>query len=190
MRLFLAINLPPQLRRHIWTATEPLREAAPATTWVREPLVHLTLKFFGEQPPAMAESIGAAIARLAALHSRPLVRLTEIGAFPNLRRPSVVWVGVEPDTRLELLHHDVEVSSGALGFELDGRPFRPHLTIGRVKGAKGERRDPALRSLVRLAKQVRIAGEFIVPSIDLMHSTLLPSGPTYATVLSAPLRRD
>jgi 2'-5' RNA ligase len=185
VRLFLAIDLPDDVRRHVWDAVAPLRETAPDIAWVREPLLHLTLKFFGEQPDDTVERLRPVLARIAAQHARPVVRFTDIGAFPNLRRPNVVWVGVEPDPRLELLHHDVEVELEPLGFELDGRPFRPHLTIARVRNRMDQR---SVRALAKVARKVHIDAEFIVSSIDLMQSTLGNSGSTYATLVGAPLR--
>ena len=76
-------------------------------------------------------------------------------------------MGVDPEPRLELLHHDVEVACAKLGYELDGRPFRPHLTIGRgaTRGSAAER-----ASLRTAAKKVRFTDEFLVQSIDVMQS--------------------
>ena len=65
MRLFLAINFPADVRREITAATAPLRDSAPELAWVREPLLHLTLKFLGEQPEMIVESAEAALAGVA-----------------------------------------------------------------------------------------------------------------------------
>ena len=59
--------------------------------------------------------------------------LQGIGAFPNFRRARVVWIGVEQEPRLELLHHDLELACEQEGFEVEGRPFRPHITLARVR---------------------------------------------------------
>ncbi len=185
MRLFLAINLPPEVRREIQAAIAPLREAAPELAWVAEPRLHLTLKFFGDQPAERVEDIRDAIARVAGRHRELLMTLNGIGAFPNFRRARVVWLGVLQDPRLELLHHDVEVACEQIGFDVEGRAFRPHLTLARVKHALPEDR---LRALARIAKQTDYRTDFIVRSIDLMDSVLGSSGPAYTTLVSAALR--
>jgi 2'-5' RNA ligase len=114
-----------------------------------------------------------------------MMTLGGIGAFPNFRRARVVWIGVGQDPRLELLHHDVEVACEGLGFEVEGRPFRPHLTLARVRQPLAEERA---RALSREAKRTAYDTEFMVRSIDLMQSDLSADGPAYTTLVSAALR--
>ena len=124
MRLFLAINLPPDVRRDIVAATAPLRECAPELAWVDEARLHLTLKFLDDQPPDdRVDAVRAATAQIAGRHRELIMHLGGIGAFPNFRRARVVWMGVEQDPRLELLHHDIEVACEALGFDVEGARF-------------------------------------------------------------------
>ncbi len=187
MRLFLAINLPPDVRRDVVAATAPMRESAPDISWVDETRLHLTLKFFGDQPAETADAIRPAIARIAQGHRELGMELVGIGAFPNFRRARIVWLGVEQEPRLELLHHDVEVACQALGFDVEGRPFRPHLTLGRVKHPLPVERA---RALSRAAKHVDFGTEVVVRSLDLMQSELASGGSRYSTVASASLRSD
>ena len=149
--------------------------------------LHLTLKFLGDQPPETADEIRAATAQIAGRHRELTMHLGGIGAFPNFRRARVVWMGVEQDPRLELLHHDIEVACEALGFEVEGRPFRPHLTLARVKHPLSEDR---VRALADAARAVDYGTDVTVQSLDLMQSELGPGGPTYSTVASAPLRSE
>lgn len=187
MRLFLAINIPTDVRLEIHAASAGLRAQEPTIAWIAEPLLHLTLKFLGETPNERFDDVCAAVANVAGRHREFLLRFGGIGAFPNFRRARVVWMGIEQEARLELLHHDVEVACDALGFEIEGRPFRPHLTLARLKTPLPEDR---LRQLSRAAKQIDFQTECIVRSIDLMQSTLSSSGPTYTTLVSAALRSD
>ena len=187
MRLFLAINLDPELRRVIHDATSSLRDAAPTLAWVREPQLHLTLKFFGEQPPEVAERVSHAMTDVAKRHRQIPIVLGGVGAFPNLRRPRVVWMGIEQNPKLELLHHDVEVACEGAGFEIDARPFRPHLTLAR---SRGRSTADELRALSREAKRAKMEAESVVQSIDLMRSELSPNGSTYHVVSANPLRSD
>lgn len=171
MRLFLAINLAPDVRDSIAGAVAPLRGAAPDLRWSDASRLHLTLKFLDEQPETAVKPLTDAIDAVAAKHFAFEMRVGDgeqtVGSFPNFRRPRVVWMGVANDPRLELLHHDVEVACEQLGFELDGRPFRPHLTLVRVK----DRIDATvLRRLEQAAKKVVVDAESAVASVDLMQS--------------------
>lgn len=185
MRLFLAINLTPEVRRDVADATAALRESVPELAWVREHLLHLTLKFFGDQTDERVDELRPVLETVAARHRTVSMVLGGIGAFPNFRRARVVWLGVAQDPRLELLHHDVEVACEGLRFEVEGRPFRPHLTLARVRHPLVEERA---RALSREAKRIAYHTEFVVHSIDLMRSDLSADGPSYTTLVSAALR--
>jgi RNA 2',3'-cyclic 3'-phosphodiesterase len=187
VRLFLAINFPDTVREAVAEACAPLREAAPGVRWVKPELLHLTVKFFGDQPDEIVPALRDAIAATAARH-RPMELVLEgVGAFPNLRRPRVVWTGVEPSARLELLFHDTESACDRLGFPLEGKVFRPHVTIGRVR--PGTPPD-ALRPLATAAKEVRLRESVYVETLDLMASDLSGGGPRYVLLHAAPLRDD
>jgi len=186
VRLFLAINLPPEVRQAIAEAAAPLREIAPALSWVQEQKIHLTVKFLGEQPEVMCERIAAAMRNVAARNRVVDVELGGIGAFPNFRRPRVVWIGVTPEPKLELLHHDVEATCESLGLPVDGKPFRPHLTLARVKPRAIDGRG--LRALSKAARDVSYVEEVVITSIDLMESELTTSGSRYRVLASIPLR--
>ena len=185
MRIFLAINPPPEVRGHIWSAAESLRAAAPDVAWVAEPKIHLTLKFIGAMPEAGLAPLTAAMTALARTHAVPMVNVGGIGAFPSFRRPRVIWMGIEPEPRLELLHHDVELACERLGYELEGRAYRPHLTLARVRQPLG---DEALKSLRMAAKRVRFTDEFLARTIDVMQSVPGPGGSKYSVVASAPMK--
>lgn len=185
MRLFLAINLTPQVRREVSAATAVLRQCAPHASWVDESLLHLTLKFLGEQPDDRVDDIQAAVARVAGRHRELVMALGGIGAFPNFRRARVVWMGIAQEARLELLHHDVEVEYEKMGIEVEGRPFRPHLTLARVKQSLT---DDGVKTLSRAARETDYRTDFIVRSVDLMRSDQTAAGSAYTTLVSAALR--
>jgi 2'-5' RNA ligase len=185
VRLFVAINLSPEIRRGVLDATEPLRERAPELSWVDEARLHLTLKFLGEQPDERLGEIKDVLASVAGRHRELVMDIGGVGAFPNFRRARVVWIGIAQEPRLELLHHDVEVACESIGFEVEGRPFRPHLTLARVKTPISDERA---RELSRLAKRTDYRGDFIVRSVDLMRSELSAKGSSYTTLVSAALR--
>jgi RNA 2',3'-cyclic 3'-phosphodiesterase len=185
MRIFLAINPPADVRGRVWEATAPLRELSPDVSWVAEPKIHLTLKFIGEVSEDRIEPLALAMAEIARTHAAPVVHLATVGAFPNFRRPRVIWMGIEQEPRLELLHHDVELACDRLGHELDGRPYRPHLTLARVRQPLG---DEPLKTLRMAAKRIRFTDEFHARTIDVMQSVPGHGGSQYTVVASAPMR--
>lgn len=173
------------MRRAVIEATSELRGAAPGLSWVDESRLHLTLKFLGEHPETIVASLREALDGVVRRHRAFPVDVGEVGAFPNFRRARVVWMGVHRDPRLELLHHDVELAFEQLGFPLEGRAFRPHLTLARVKDRASEQ---DLRALSRASKRVSYSGTADVRSVDLMRSTTGPAGSRYECLHAAPLR--
>src|SRR5574341_2186413 len=132
MRLFIALNLPEPVREALWTAVRPLRDLGLPVKWVRADGIHLTLKFLGEVSEDREPEMRAAVGRARA-GARPLpLALGGFGAFPDARRPRVVWAGVAPEPSLELLQHGVEREFAPLGFPTEARLFRPHVTLGRA----------------------------------------------------------
>jgi 2'-5' RNA ligase len=184
VRLFLAINFPAALREAMYEAAAPLRAAAPAVGWVRPEGLHLTAKFLGDCPEPAAEALAVAVAGAATGHQPVPVVVGGVGAFPNFRRPRVVWIGVDGGGRLELLHHDVEVACAKVGYEPEGRPFRPHVTLGRVRERSGE---GASRELATAARAVPFREDALVTSVDLMASQLSRGGSRYTLIASARL---
>jgi len=185
VRLFLAINLDPATRRDLVDATEPLRAMMPDASWTPEPKLHLTLRFLGEQPDDVASALAASMDGVSDRHRSFDMDLRHVGAFPNFRRARVVWMGVEPSARLELLHHDVEVACDALGLGVEGRPFRPHVTLARIRARQEE---SVMRSLARAGRGIDFERGVQVKSIDLMRSTLGHGGSTYERLHTSPLR--
>jgi 2'-5' RNA ligase len=161
-----------------------MRDAAARVSWVAEPRLHLTVKFLGEQPEREADRLRETLHPVVARHPALSLAIGGLGAFPNLQSPRVVWMGVERDPRLELLHHDVESICGALGHDVDGRAFRPHITLGRVRDRLAA---PMARALAGAARGVHYAGQVEMTTLDLMESQLMTSGPRYRVVAALPL---
>jgi RNA 2',3'-cyclic 3'-phosphodiesterase len=184
MRLFFAIELGDALLDLLELETAALRAEAPDLSWTTREKRHLTLKFLGDVPEDAAPRLIDAAERAAAA-ARPIeMSVREVGAFPNFRRARVVWIGVEQDPRLELLHHDLELACEDVGFEVEGRPFRPHITLARVRTPLAVERA---RALARAARSVRLQAVEQVNRITLYESTLAPSGAHYRRVHVATL---
>jgi 2'-5' RNA ligase len=184
VRLFIAINFPSDVRLAAHAALEPIRRAAPRVRWTDVERMHLTLKFLGECPESAVDPLVGAI-RLVAPRYDPLdLELGGLGAFPNSRRPRIVWLGVQADSKLELMHHDLEVACASLGYDIEGRAFRPHVTIGRVDG-----RGVEARALAAAARGVRFREVLVASALDLMVSEQTRDGPRYRLVAQASLGR-
>ena len=172
MRLFAAVPIPEPARGEIARLLARLREPGWPLRLVHDQGVHLTVKFFGEVPPARLEVIEEAV---------PL-RLAEIGAFPNFRRPRIIWVGLEAPPALELLQDRLERRAEAIGFPPEGTPFRPHVTLARVR--EGQRLPPgALDSLANQYQPV----EFLASELVLYESVSASGGPRYEPRLTMEL---
>ena len=142
MRLFVALNLPAAVRQAAWAAVEPLRAAAPSgVTWVREDALHVTLRFLDDRSPEFAADLASRLTGALTRAALPRVELATVGAFPDLRRPRVLWLGGPTNSALTELYHHVEHSCSALGVEAEPRPFRLHVTIGRVRQGAREADD-------------------------------------------------
>ena len=160
-----------------------MRDAAPHASWVREPNLHLSIKFLGEQPDSTPDALARALAPVAARHYALDLRLGGLGAFPNLRAPRVVWMGVQHEPRLEFVHHDVEECCAANGFALDPRIFRPHITLARIRDGMPV---AEAKALAVAARSVGYKGVQQVAEISLMRSELTKGGPRYTKVASIP----
>jgi 2'-5' RNA ligase len=184
MRLFFAIELGGAVLDLLDLETAPLRDEAPDLAWTSREQRHLTLKFLGDVPDDAGPRLVESMDRVAVRH-RPLeMSIGGIGAFPNFRRARVVWIGVEQEPRLELLHHDLEIACEQAGFEVEGRPFRPHITLARVRSPLVIERA---RGLARVARSVRMRTAEQVERITLFESTLAPTGARYRRVHAATL---
>jgi RNA 2',3'-cyclic 3'-phosphodiesterase len=187
VRLFIAINLPDDVRERIHAAAEPLRRAAPDIAWTPAERLHLTLKFLGERPESELASLAAMLADVGGRHAPLALTIEGGGAFPSLARPRVIWAGVAADPRLELLHHDVEAACAALGHEPEGRAFRPHLTLGRARG--GIDSAAGRVAISRAAREIALHEDVDVDAVDLMRSDAGPGGPRYTRLAAGALRR-
>lgn len=181
MRLFVAVNLPDGVRKRAWRASAPLREPGFPVKWVGEEGLHLTLRFLGSVERGGASEVSAALEG-AARGSGPLdLRLGGVGAFPSLRDPRVLWLGVEGPPELTALREAVEGAMAALGFGHEEREFHPHVTLGRVR--RGAQRG-ALEGLAAAAGRVRLDAACRIDSVELMESVTGPEGARYTVVSS------
>ena len=190
IRAFVALELPTEVKQALAEAQEKIRKANPAAghvvKWVDPASIHLTLKFLGETPTAKLDAIVEAMTQ-AAMRVRPLsLRLGSCGCFPNARRPRVLWVGVAGDVAsLGLLQTALEQTISPLGFPTEGRPFSPHLTLGRVRDEASAGERAHLGDLVQATMVA--TSPFTITHCSLMRSDLRPTGAVYTRLASAVL---
>jgi 2'-5' RNA ligase len=187
MRTFLALNLPPATRDALYERTAAVRAAAPLASWVARENLHLTLQFLGDFEGERVAAVKARVREIAATHRRLMLDIGGAGAFPNLGEPRIVWMGVAPDPRLELLQHDLERGNEALGFPVEGRAFRPHITMGRIRVALPA---AARGALVAELRKCTFRERVTVTSVDLMESALGRGGSRYTVLAAAALGEE
>ena len=139
--------------------------------------VHVTLKFLGNLQSNMAGRVGDA---LDGLNFTPFrLELRGVGAFPNLNRISIVWIGIGAGAgEVEAIYNQVERSMSGLDFTRENRSFNPHITIARVRSARGK--EQLAKLLTEL--QDNPFGSFTVDKVRLKQSILHPNGPEYRTI--------
>ncbi len=170
MRLFVAMPVNGGPARQLDTLLRDLTGRAWPVRWARPGQWHLTLKFLGEVPESHADAVGEVVGE-AGQGTEPLpVSLGEVGAFPSRRRPRVLWVGLEAPPALELLQDRIQRGLAVLGFMVDGHPWRPHLTLGRVRQGASLPRD----AVASIPAPDGAAG--LMDRIVLYESQLLPTG--------------
>jgi 2'-5' RNA ligase len=133
MRLFAGIPVPEQARSDILPILRDLQSRNWPVRWVRPEGIHLTLKFFGSVTDDLADRLIPPLASAADGIGPIPLSCNGLGSFPSGRRAKVIWMGVESPASLELLQDAVERVCVPLGFPVEGRPFRPHITLGRVR---------------------------------------------------------
>lgn len=176
MRAFIAIDIPQSIRERIDSLQQELKKSGADVRWTRPRGIHLTLKFLGEiKEGKVVEIIDKLKANIASFDSLK-IRLRKVGGFPSLKRPRVIWIGVETrGAGLKQLQSEIERSLQSLGFPPESRDFKPHLTLGRVRSLRGQ--VPLLEMIKEKADKE--LGEFAADCFYLFQSILKPSGAEY-----------
>lgn len=183
MRAFFAVPLPADLRQSLGALQSEWGRKTGGIRWVRTDSLHVTLRFLGAIEPPTAAALGAGLGARPPAVPPFLLEVRGAGCFPDARAPRVVWVGIGRGAgELEVLSRHLEEAIRGVGLPEEGRPFSPHLTLGRVRG----RPDRELASLCRSVAD-RTWGEFRVEEFLLMESQLTPEGARHREVARFPL---
>ena len=190
MRIFIAIEIPQNIRVKIAEITDYLQSKTPPTAvkWVDYENLHLTIKFIGETKQEKIEEITKVLSQSLA-HQAPFsLEIGGLGMYPNNTNPRVIWLGVTGGEPLIAMHNILDQNLARLGIQREGRPFSPHLTIARLR----RNTDAASsKTIGRTLSQFRVdsLGLFNIDRVQLFQSVLTPSGPIYTTLFSVPLNQ-
>lgn len=191
MRLFIALDIDPDIRERITAFRDQMRQLAPDVRWASPETFHVTLQFLGETKKL--DEIRHALQQVKSPPSQ--VAFRGAGFFPSPKAPRVFWIGIEGDEHLQHLVAAVERTMRPLEFEREPGPYTPHLTLarsgsGRPRPVPGERAASALQRIG--AKLATLAspdfGTMTAHQFYLYESHLSPAGPRYEKRATFPLR--
>jgi 2'-5' RNA ligase len=185
MRAFLALDPPPEVLRKIIALQDTLKKQIPrGVRWVNPDGIHLTLKFLGNIFPSHRDGIQSLLPEIVGAHPAFTLSAGRVGVFPGIAKPRVIWVGIGGETRaLFALQQDIEEALESIGFPRENRPFRAHLTLGRIK-------DPrACQGMETVIAQGQgfAAGSFKADKLLFIKSNLTPAGAIYTHLAKFPL---
>ena len=181
MRAFLALPLPDSVREAAASAQQLLAASRADIKWVEPQNLHLTLRFLGELTDVKRQELEASLAPVAVRTRAWRLGLEQIGAFPSVAAPRVVWIGVgEGREAAAQLAEQIEAVCAPLGLQGESRPFSAHVTLGRVRGTRHRH---------ALVAALSTAAWSPPPALDatelrLYESELSLSGPAYRVVTS------
>jgi 2'-5' RNA ligase len=181
MRLFVALSISASVRENLTSLLDELHRADSRPRWVNPANLHVTLRFIGHVPDENLSNINNALSKVVAPAALTL-HFRGVGFFPDERRPTVVWAGVQAPSGLAALAACIDESLAGCGIQRETRPFSPHLTLARFKET---RLTEALRAQLQRSKD-RSFGEQLSTEFHLMKSELKPTGAEYTTLRSFP----
>lgn len=190
VRSFIAISLPEEVKVGLAQLQAQLKSGEPSSVkWVDPFSVHLTLKFLGNVAVDKVDKITKAMEKAAQGISPFHLEVKSLGAFPNLRRVQVVWVGINGEVKkLSQLQQRIESNLSPLGFTPELRPFAPHLTLARLRDQASSDERQRFGQLIAGTK-FEPAHTIKVDSINLMRSQLTREGPIYSQISSVRLKK-
>ena len=191
IRCFIAIELPGELKKELAELITLLKRRSPSIMrWVDPQGIHITLKFLGEVSEELIVEIESAMDEsVKGVHPFQL-EIGGTGAFPNMNRPELIWVGVKGEMeKLVALHTKIEDNMELLGFPKEKRPYSPHLTLGRVRNEAPDFDRQRLGKLISSSTFTSLV-PMKVTAIHLIRSQLTQPGPIYTVLKTAKLMGD
>ena len=174
IRAFIAVQLPSEVKQELGVVADVLAGQVPerSVRWVKPELMHITLSFLGETAVSKLDAITQIMDTAAKNQSSLKLYLQGTGCFPNAKRPRVICVGLAGQVpELAAFKRELDAGLVPLGWEMEERPFKPHLTLGRVKDAsklRGVSWEVGVKEM-----------EIPVTAVHLIESQLTRQGPIY-----------
>ncbi len=179
LRLFVAAEVPDDVKRSVATAIEPWRQTFPEARWIPPESWHITLRFLGPTERGLLAWIEETIGAITSAHEPVQAQLANLGAFPTAGQASILWAGVDdPEDRLAALVADLEAAL-VREFRADVRRFHPHLTVARS--------EPPLRLPDRFVETRCTSAPFGIDRLVLYRSHLQRPRPRYEALRFFPL---
>lgn len=179
MRIFIAIDLSPEIKAQLASVVKLLKPFSSNIKWVAPENYHLTLKFIGEVEEQKVEIIRQVLEKVVQGHRAFSLSVKGAGSFPaGQSRMRVIWIGLHSGPELYSLQADLEEALSREGFSREDRPFSPHLTIGRAR--QPQKQEKLKIELDRLGQKE--FGMMEVREIELFQSILRPEGPEYKII--------
>jgi 2'-5' RNA ligase len=178
-RVFLAINLPPEVKQELHRLLCLLRQnnPSPAFHWVREEGIHLTLHFFGNLETDRINRLTPLLKDFFANYKGFTLALDRFGCFPNEKNPRVFFIALQPNAALLGMANNLRKYLAGLSFEVESRPFQAHLTLARLDNYGSRTSIVENRALWKFDFH-----SFPVESVELMESKLQRGGAVYSVV--------
>jgi 2'-5' RNA ligase len=192
VRSFIAVEMPEAVKKELSRLQTELKQNCTDSIarWVAPQNIHLTLQFLGDVPQSKIGKIKNALVEVSSAHTAFELRLGELGVFPGINRPRVIWVGLDGNLkRLADIQKQIEQLLSGAGFVPENRPFSSHLTLARVR----EEASPAEKQkLGQIISSMTFKSGCTIPvrRINLMKSQLTPHGSVYSVLFSADLKTD
>ena len=186
MRSFLAAKIPDNIKNKIGDFIEELKHGKDNVKWVNPENIHITIYFFGELNEEDYLTLSKELPLMGDISLPFEVSIKTISAFPDPKRPRVIWCGVEDRSNILKKANDFVkdiVKNNNLNVEIEKREYSPHLTIGRVKG-----RYSNLLVKKIISAESREFGSFTIDELILFRSTLTRSGPIYEIIERFPFK--
>lgn len=178
MRTFLAIEIDDYIKNKINETQQIIQDDESASIkYVETENIHLTLKFFGEINEDQLDKIVEITGETIEKYEKYPLKIVNIGSFPNIYRPRVIWTGIKDKNVTAGLIEELDEKFNEIGFEKE-RNYVPHITIGRVKHI--DNKENLANTLKKLKK--RYHGKMEVKSVCIKSSKLTPNGPIYKNI--------
>jgi len=188
LRVFIAIELSSEISQRLDQVSAELKKRMPvnAVRWVPARNIHLTLKFLGDVSSTHLDSLQKMIQAACGNYAPFDISVGNLGAFPSMHRPRVIWVGITAPETLPAVQQSIELGASHLDYPAEDRPFSPHLTLGRLSRNAAPAEQQQIGQVLS-GYNIGFLGAMRVEAVHLIRSELSPGGARYSRLYSASL---